>query len=280
MVSGSYQQALDIYRELFDQYSFVFLRDHKIATQLAWYLGHQELAFQILESAIANGWNKKSLRKNSFLKPMKTHRHWKQTMASYDSLVAVYQSRIDTQLRSEVRSMSLRDQRKAMGALLKFRSDAQDKYAEEKFARHNEKHLLRLLEIIDEQGYPAEKLIGFDPWAQGIFSRHNSISQAYCQKDTLFSYAKPKLMQAISKGEMPPGDLAYIEDWFITVKSGWKTASYGYLVELKEEDLAQSNQLRKQIGLRPVEVNHGLFELQERLGMDFYLRYGLAKVEQ
>ena len=79
---------------------------------------------------------------------------------------------------------------------------------------------------------------------------------------------------------MPPVDLAYMEDWCIAVKSGWNTASYGFLVELNNKDYTQSNQLRQQIGLRPVEVHNGLIALQERTGMKFYLRYGLAKSGQ
>ncbi|MDH3710943.1 MAG: hypothetical protein OER04_13700 [Cyclobacteriaceae bacterium] len=271
IINGSYQQALETYQALIEQFPFVFLRDQKIATQLAWKLGKEHAAFDILQQAITNGWKKKSIKRNSFLKPMRQHPRWELLMVHYDSMTSIYENRLDHQLRAEVRSMSLRDQRKAMGALLKFGSKAQDKYGEEKFARHNEKHLLRLIEIIQQQGYPGEKLIGYDPWAQGIFSRHNSISQAYCKKDTLYAYTKPLLKQALIKGEMNPADHAYIQDWFISVKSGWSTSFYGSIGQLKKEELTEANSRRQEIGLRPVHLRNQLIDLQENLGMNFYL---------
>ncbi len=271
IIKGSYQQALEIYQTLIEQFPFVFLRDQKIAVQLAWKLGKEQAAFEILQQAVANGWTKNSIKKNTFLKPLRQHPQWKNLMIHYDSLRSIYENRLDHQLRAEVRSMSLRDQRKAMGALLKFGSKAQDQYGEEKFARHNEKHLLRLIEIIQQQGYPGEQLIGYDPWAQGIFSRHNSISQAYCKKDTLYAYAKPFLKQAVINGEMNPADHAYIQDWFVSVKSRWKTSFYGSIGQLKKEELAEANSRRQEIGLRPVQLRNQLIDLQKNLGMNFYL---------
>lgn len=271
ILQGSYLQALSVYRELMDQFPFVFLRDQQIATQLAWQLGLKAEAFEFLDQCIINGWGMRSIKKNKFLRPMRQDPLWKLTMARYDSLRTLYENRIDQQLRSQVRSLSLRDQRKALGAIFKFSSQAQDRYAEQKFAPHNERHVLQLLDIIQHWGYPGEKLIGYDPWAQGIFSRHNSISKAYCESDTLYAFAKPLLLEAIKKGEMSPADYAYIEEWFNAVKSGWEQAVYGYLVQLKMNDKDESNKLRRAIGLRPVQQRNRLIDLQEAMGMDFYL---------
>ena len=62
---------------------------------------------------------------------------------------------------------------------------------------------------------------------------------------------------------MSPGAYASIEDWYIT----WQTATYGFLVELKPEEIPGSNQLRKKIGLRSVEVHNALIEVQNQTGM-------------
>ncbi len=271
ITAGSFDQALEIYDQIDEAYSFVFLRDYQVATQLAWHLGRTSEAYEFLKLGIAGGWEMKSINKNTFLRALRETKAWTKIKDQYDSLRGVYLERMDLELRSEVRKMSLKDQKKALGALFRIGSNAQDRFGERKFAPQNEVRVRRLIEITKEKGYPGEKLVGFDPWAQGILSRHNSISRAYCKQDTLFPYLRPMLISAIGRGEMSPHNFAVIEDWFIAVESGWQTGSYGYLAELKEEDILRSNRLRTEIGLRKVETRNKLIEVQEQTQMDFYL---------
>lgn len=271
IAAKSFDRALGIYEQIFDTYSFIFLRDYQVATQIAWHLGNEAKAYEFLKLGITGGWKMKSIKKNKFLKDLRRQKEWHRIKDDYDSLYAIHSGRIDLKLRSEVRKMSLKDQKKALGAIFRFSSNAQDKFGERKFAPQNELYVHRLIEIISDRGYPGEKLVGFDPWAQGILSRHNSISQAYCKKDTLYQFLKPMLFSAISRGEMSPHNFAVIDDWFIAVESGWRTGSYGYLAELKEKDLIRSNRLRNEIGLRKVGIRNRLIDIQEQTGMDFYL---------
>ncbi len=62
-----------------------------------------------------------------------------------------------------------------------------------------------------------------------------------------------------------------INEWFITVETGREAASYGYLVDLRTQDLTKSNQLRAKIGLRTVKTHNGLIDIQENTGIRFYL---------
>ena len=271
IVQQSFTEALNIYRRLFDTYDFVFVRDYKVATQIAWHLGFDDEAYELLTLGIAAGWEMKSIKRNKFLNDLRHQQEWSTVKIQFDSLREVYNQNINQEMRFEVRKMSLRDQRKALGAVFRIGSKSKDRFGENKFAPLNEKHVLRLLEFIENDGFPGEKLVGFESWGQGILSRHNSISQAHCKSDTLYIFLKPILFSSIKKGNLSPASFAWIDDWFYTVESGWSTASYGYVNRLKENEITKSNEMRKQIGLRKVETRNQLIDIQNKTHMDFYL---------
>ncbi|MDN3643208.1 hypothetical protein QWY87_10885 [Lutimonas halocynthiae] len=271
IVQESFVEALNIYRRLFENYNFIFVRDYKVATQIAWHLNLEDEAYQYLRLGIAGGWEMKSIKGNKFLKELLQQNEWTVIKSQYDSLRNVFNQNINQEIRAEVREMSLRDQRKALGSVFRIGSKSQDQFGENKFAPLNEKHLSRLMEIIENEGFPGEKLVGYEPWGQGILSRHNSISQAYCKSDTLYPFLRPILLSSINKGNLSPASFAWIDDWFITVESGWSTGSYGYVKQLKKNEVSKSNEIREQIGLRKVETRNQLIDLQSETQMDFYL---------
>ena len=271
IAENSFKRALNVYQEVFSSYSFVFLRDYKIAAQLAWQMGDGSKACEFVKSGIAGGWKMKDIKQTKFLKSLRSTTEFKTVKADYDSLRDVYLKRINSELRWEVRKMSWKDQWKALMALFRFSEKGQARYGERKFAPKNELRLQRVLEIIEDYGYPGERLIGNEPWMMGIVGRRNQISQEFCKKDTVYQQMKPILLTAIAKGEMQPVYYAFIDDWFITIESGWKTGSYGLLTELNQEDIVRSNRLRKKIGLRTVETHNRLIDIQEQTDMWFYL---------
>lgn len=69
--------------------------------------------------------------------------------------------------------MFIKDQVMAMSGLFYLSSIAQDPYAEEKFAPHSDKQMIKLAAIMDQYGFPGEKLIGTGLWATTILSHHN-----------------------------------------------------------------------------------------------------------
>lgn len=267
----SFESALKIYEEVFSSYSFVFVRDYKIAAQLAWQVGDKSKACEFVKYGIAGGWKMKDIKKTKFLKSFRRTREFKTIKANYDSLHDAYLKRINPDLRWEVRKMSWKDQWKALMALFRFSGNAQAKYGEKKFAPKNALRLQRLLHIIENDGYPGERLIGDEAWMMGIIARRNQISQEFSKRDTIYQHLKPILFNAITKGEMSPVYYAFIDNWFITVESGRELRSYGFLDELSPEDLTRSNRLREKIGLRTVETHNKLIDIQERSGMWFYL---------
>lgn len=263
--------ALMRYGQVFKQYDFVFLRDYKVATQLALYLDDKKTALGFLQKGMAAGWELKDIKKNNFLDPLQEDPEWNAIEQSYQNLHSQYKTRIDRDLREEVHGMFKKDQKKAMGALFKIGNKAQEKYGLKKFAPHSETQMSELISIVNREGYPGEKIIGNDYWMSTIISHHNSISPEYAMKDTLYSFIKPKLIMAIKKGELSPYEYALMDDWQIAVSSERTEPGYGFLKPPTEASLSRTNTLRQAIGLRTIAVRNKLVDVAEKTGINFYL---------
>ncbi|KAA0992872.1 hypothetical protein [Dyadobacter aurulentus] len=268
-----YADAVQVYRLVFDSYDFLFLRDCKVATQVALHAGETDAAFDFLRSGFRNGWELKSARKEKWPKSFRNHPLWQQTVAEYPRLRAVYLTRISPEIREIVREMFRKDQRKALGALFTFTSAAQDRYAERKFAPHSKKQINKLIAMMKTCGYPGERLIGTENWASVIISHHNSISEKHTVADTLYPYIRPQLLAAISKGQMNPYEFAFMEDWYVAVRSGNKQKAFGILQnDLTQPETIKANELRKELGLRSLETQRKLSDVEKLTGMQFYIR--------
>lgn len=271
ILNEKYSEALLTFEKVFDSYDYVFLKDYKVAAQLALFIKEETKAFEFIRLGISDGWTLKDIAENKFLEPLQKKEEWETIKSEYDSLRNIYNARLNQKLRSEVREMFKLDQRLDFPYYLRIGQKAKERYAIRKFMPNNVKQVVRLREIFNEYGYPGEKLIGNALWMSTILTHHNSISTAFSQKDTLYPALKPQLLKAIQKGEMSPADYAVIEDWYVAVKSNRQEAAYGYLNTLTEKELPKSNELRQNIGLRPIEIRNALVDVQTRTGMNFYL---------
>ncbi|MEN8788640.1 MAG: hypothetical protein ABF295_03915, partial [Flavobacteriaceae bacterium] len=270
-----FADALRFYDTLIDTHNFVFLRDYKVATQLALKLNQMDKARNFLRQGVLGGWTMKQIRKNKFLDPLRRDQGFKAIKKDYSQLRAEYKAGLNASLRKRVKKMASRDQWKAFGALFTFSAKAQDRYAERKFAPHSERQMAELDEILKSHGYPGEQLIGNDTWMTTILSHHNSISREYAERDTLYPAIKPRLAEALSNGQISPFELALIDDWYHKVKSGWSgSEGYGILDRPGVQTLPKFNELREHVCLRPIEVRNQLVEIQTKTGMDFYLPGG------
>lgn len=266
-----FKEALNIYDQVFIAYDFIFSRDYKIAAQLALYIDERQRAFQYIKGGIAAGWNLKKLKKNKFLAPLQDDPEWKTIEEEYDSLYNQYLARIDQNIREKVRLLFKKDQRKALGALFRIGDKAQEKYATKKFAPHSEIQFEELSIILENKGYPGEQHIGNNYWMATIISHHNSITQEYVKSDTLYNFIKPKLIQAIYKGQMSPYEFALVDDWQKAVSSDRTEPGYGYINPPNQSTLSKTNELRQVIGLRLVELRNKLIDVEYRTGINFYL---------
>ncbi|MEZ4886979.1 MAG: hypothetical protein R3E32_19775 [Chitinophagales bacterium] len=272
--SEKYSDALQVYESLFDNYDFVFLREYQIATQLALFLEDKTKAKKYLRQGILAGWKLKSIKRNKYISQLKKEEDWNSIKTEYRVLRHQYESNLNEELQKQVKKMFSKDQWKAIGALFTFSSDAQDRYAEKKFAPHSEKQMAESINIIESYGYPGEKLVGNYYWMSTILSHHNSISQEYVQQDTLYLYLKPKLVNALKNGQISPFELALIDEWYHCVKNDRETSMYGILEPPSQSELSKSNELRAAIYMRPIEVRNQLVDIEKKTGMDFYLNGG------
>ncbi len=271
IASENYADALEVYNGLFEKYEFVFLRDYQIATQLALFLEKEQEATRLLIEGIKSGWTEKSINKNNFLDQFRKSGSWKTIQKEYPRLHDTFMSSLDLTLRNRVMEMYKKDQKKAIGALFKLSSKAQDKYAETKFAPHSEKQINEVIDILSKSGYPGEKFIGTEIWMSTILSHHNSISKEYNKKDTLYLSLKPKLMLALQKGEISAFSYVMIEEWYRSVVEDDDLPTYGILDGPLQQDLASTNELRAASYIRSIDVHNKLVEIEEKTGMNFYL---------
>ncbi|HEY2722045.1 MAG TPA: hypothetical protein VGI82_09995 [Chitinophagaceae bacterium] len=266
-----YSDALQIFEEVFDKYNYIFSKDYKVAAQLALFTKDEAKAFKFIKLGILDGWTLDEITGDKFFKRLQNEKEWETIKSQYDTLRSEYNKRINQQLGAEIHEMFKRDQRLDLPYYFRIGQKAKERYALRKFAPNSEKQITRLNEILNNYGYPGEKLIGNEIWTLTILIHHNSISRGYVQRDTLYPALKPKLFDAIRKGEMSPGDYALIEDWYVGVKSNWKDAAFGYVTALAKKDSSRSDTLRQSIGLCPIEIRNRLVDIQEQTGMNFYL---------
>ncbi len=271
IIEADFREALGQMEEISNSYEFVFLRDYKIATQLALYLKDYESAFKYLKLGISDGWTLKEIKKNKFMKPLTLMKEWSGVEDDYETLRTEYNKRIDDGLRREVREMYKKDQKFAVKHLFKIGQIAKERHGSEKGEPHTRRQIAKLNGIMESKGYPSEKIIGESQWMTIILAHHNSLSKDFVVNDTLYPALRPKLLKAISIGEMNPYDFAFIEDWKIAVKSDRQDIGYGYLDLPTKEELSKTNELRRNLNIRSIETRNGLVDIQEKTGMNFYL---------
>ena len=278
-----FKEALTLYNDVFNSFDFVFLRDYKNAAQIALYLNEKGNAFEIIKKGMAAGWDLKNLKRNKYLSKLQHEPGWKRIEEEYPELQTEYFERIDDTTRVKVHKMFKMDQRKAMGALFRIGDKAQERYAIKKFAPHSEIQLHKFIKILEDPGYPGERLIGNNYWMSTILSHHNSITTAYVNKDTLYNFIRPKLIKAIEKGQISPYEFAMIDDWYIAVSSERKQTGYGFLNPPESSTLTETNKMRQKIGLRTIQQRNKLVDVEKKTGMNFNLPdwiSGKIKIEQ
>ena len=271
IASENYAEALLLYEQLFIDYDFIFLREYQIASQLAFYDGNMQKSLEYIKQGILSGWEIKSIKKNEYLTPLFKDEAWKSIEKVYPNLQAQYESKLNQNIREQVKKMYAKDQKKALKALLRLSSKSQDKYAENKFAPHSEQQMAEFSAILESNGYPGEKLIGNSTWMSTILSHHNSISTAYNVKDTIYPKLQPKLIEALKNGQMSPYEYVAIDDWYRTVRYDRKEVTYGILDPPSASNLSKTNELREKIFVRPYELRDELMAIEENTGMSLYL---------
>lgn len=263
-----FDESIRIYSEIIENYTFVFLRDYKITTQLLVHQGKHEKAFDYLIKAIESGWEWKEIKKLKSLTSLQKNEKWYWVRDHYDNLRLNFISTINVELRKQVHQMFKKDQRMALRVFLRMGSE---KYAHKNFGPHSLKQIEELKEILNDHGFPSEQLIGNSYWMSTILSHHNSVSETFVKNDKLYPSLRSKLLAALEKGEVSPYELALIEDWRNAVQSNRTEPGYGFLSTPKKSQLPETNNLRASIGLRSIELRNKLVDMENKTGINLYL---------
>lgn len=271
IATKDYKKALEVYEELMNSYSFVFLRDQKIAVQLALLLGENRKAINYLKTAISKGWEMENLKDNTFILDKLSKIEWKNIEEEYDELHHLSIENIDSDLRGVVEFMYKKDQALAKVVSMVEDESQQEIFVLNTFSSESEKQLEHLSRILEDDGYPGEQKIANNFWMSTIVSHHNSIAQDYVLKDSLYNSIKPKLLIALSLGQISPYEFALMEDWKKAVESDEAETVYAYVNPPRETFVARINNSRQKIGLRSIELRNSLVNLEEQSGMNFYL---------
>ena len=278
IVEGKYSSAIDKFETLFDQFSFLFLRDIKVAAELSAYAKDYRSVLKFTRLGIKAGWTLKRIKKNDYIQSLTEYPEWSKVLAEYETLHKIYLSGLNSQVKEQVHEMFKKDQKKALGALFRIGQKSKRRYSEKKFAPHSEQQLQQLEQIINEYGYPGERLIGNNLWGSVILSHHNSISVDYNSKDTLYAHLRPKLLNALKKGEISPYEFAQIEDWQIAALNGHELTSYGFIGTITDDKVLEIvNMNRNTIGLRSIDLRNQLIDVENETGMNLHLHKGWQK---
>ena len=120
--------------------------------------------------------------------------------------------------------------------------------------------------------------MGNDWWVSVILSHHNSISTEYNSKDSIYLDLRPKLIEAIERGELHPYEFAIIEDWRSASLYQHKSTSYGFLGVVPDSStLEKANVNRDAIGLRSIQLRNDLIDVEQSTGLNLYLPKGWQK---
>lgn len=264
IVARQFGESLKIYRNLTDTYKHVFLRDIKVAAQLSAYVNDTDNLFYFLEQGMKKGWTSKEIMKRETLKKFKTDSRWKKIKTKQDQFKEDFENSINLELRKEIKEMLVKDQKRAIRVALTPVKKWRERYTNRKFVPNNRNQVRRINKIIDQIGYPGEKIIGDKSWATVIIS-HN-------EHDTIYNELRPKLYSAFERGEISAIEIALIETWRTGVDTGWKDKAFLiFEQDAGTVEIVHADSLRQRIGLRSIELNNKLIGTEKELGMKFYL---------
>ncbi len=90
ILDSSYVKAVQLYKNLFSKYNFVFAEDCFRAAQTAVFINDSVNSFLFLERAVHQGVTKESIINDSILIDLKKMKYWSIFENNYDSIRAEY----------------------------------------------------------------------------------------------------------------------------------------------------------------------------------------------
>ena len=231
--------------------------------------GEQEMALGNLTKAIEKGWmDIKWMNKDSDLESLHETDTWKALNEALQAKIDKIEASYNKPLKEELESIYVKDQmlRQMLDcAEEKFGRDSEEmKYYWGLISKEDEANEKRVLEIIDEYGWPGKSLVG---------GKANAAVWLVVQHAPLETQVKylPLLQESVKNGESRGSNLALLEDR-ILMRQG-KKQIYGSQIRTDPEtgeayvypieDPENVNKRRAEVGLGTIE------EYAKRFGIDY-----------
>ena len=178
ILDSNYNEASRIYYDLFQNYDFVFLGNCVSACQSAIAINNDTLAFYFAKRAIKHGLKMNQIEIEKTLKLLQTKPQWNSFSANYDSLRAIYTKSVNWELRKKINELYDRDQLWRDRHELQWWNLLWKPLIKRRWYKELEKIVeIELVPLINQYGYPGEKLIGIDEkYMHNKFRKEHNIS--------------------------------------------------------------------------------------------------------
>lgn len=158
---SNYSNALEIYYNTFEQYTFRFARDCYNAVEISALTTDSAKMNYFIRCSLKQGIPISVFKNASFLEEYRETKHWAGVIKSSDSLFHIYSSSINLDIRNEITQMFAADQQIRM-RYYKWYNILIRPFLSRKWKNLNRAQVHRIMEITKEFGFPGERLIGVD----------------------------------------------------------------------------------------------------------------------
>ena len=292
ILDSSYVKAVQLYKNLFSEYDFVFAEDCFRAAQTATFINDSISSFLFLERAVNQGVTKERIVNDSILIDLKRMKYWSIFEGNYDSIRNEYIAVIDWNLRQKINEIHDLDQKYRDKHELHPLNFIWRPLIWIKWKKTTKKIVENeLIPLIKKHGFPNEKLIGLDEASFHLKHKRDKLKSNYAFIILIHYYSIPRttnfnelLLSAIKSGNIHPSQYASIIDFQATCGKGkyYKGLHYNEWHNSKNEnELDEINKNRIEIGLESFEIylkkfNRGLEICKEiKKGNHKHIRFWL-----
>ena len=248
----NYERAFELYQSAFNTCTpintITYYEIEKYA-KVCSILGHNKLALDFIELDLKNGYLLKWLLQDSSYSKVFATEKGKKLIANYDNIRADYLKGVNLELRKEIQEMNRLDQLYRNGQYQENKQDSIDKI-----------NTSRLMEIIEQFGYPNDRVIGNYSVDQ---SNTDIVTMLLHTSDSIrMSYFVPKLKEYVKAGVCSPKSLGQVIDQFY-LYNGQPQIHGTY--EAQNSKYANMIDDRKQVDKNRISIGLPPLELDERI---------------
>ncbi len=266
ILDSNYNEASNIYYDLFQNYDFVFLGNCVSACQSSIALNNDSLAFYFAERAVKQGLKMNQIETEKTLKLLKTKPQWNTFSANYDSLRAIYTKSVNWELRKKINELYDRDQLWRDRHELQWWNFLWKPLIKRRWYKELEQIVeIELVPLINQYGYPGEKLIGVDEKYMHHKSKNDSYNSSKIVIILIHYYSKNRslddtfLLEEIKKGNLHAKQFADFHDFRASYSAKDSPAKneyycqWCYNLKFSKTEIEEINKRRAEIGLGTYE---------------------------